>query len=186
MSFCRSCPIFARQSPHDRLILPSAACFGCTLRLPSASRLMVRIPRILFFLLCPLALGCGSPRADEITIVVIPKGMTHEHSRKNRIRGIRSMRRLAEGKRRVQPKQAADGRINRSRGDCLPRLGIERQGSTKSPRNQGCFVRTSSMSDNAAASGDYSRELNLRPILQRFASERTGRIVEWVRDAATP
>src|SRR5688572_17025365 len=40
---------------------------------------MIRIPRRLFLAACPFALGCGGPPADEITIVVIPKGMTHEH-----------------------------------------------------------------------------------------------------------
>jgi ribose transport system substrate-binding protein len=40
---------------------------------------MVRIPRRLFLALCPFALGCGGRPEDEITIVVIPKGLTHEH-----------------------------------------------------------------------------------------------------------
>jgi ribose transport system substrate-binding protein len=39
------------------------------------------MPRLAYYLLlalCPFATGCGGP-ADELTIVVIPKGMTHEH-----------------------------------------------------------------------------------------------------------
>lgn len=39
---------------------------------------MPRFVYYLMFALCPLATGCGGP-TDEITIVVIPKGMTHEH-----------------------------------------------------------------------------------------------------------
>jgi ribose transport system substrate-binding protein len=37
-----------------------------------------RLLRYLFFALCPFAFGCGG-RPDEITVVVIPKGLTHEH-----------------------------------------------------------------------------------------------------------
>jgi ribose transport system substrate-binding protein len=37
-----------------------------------------RILRYLVFALCPLAFGCRVP-SDEIAVVVIPKGMTHEH-----------------------------------------------------------------------------------------------------------
>lgn len=39
---------------------------------------MARTLRYLFLALCPLAVGCGGP-SDEITVVVIPKGLTHEH-----------------------------------------------------------------------------------------------------------
>jgi ribose transport system substrate-binding protein len=35
--------------------------------------------RYLIFALCPFAFGCGGRPADEITIIVIPKGLTHEH-----------------------------------------------------------------------------------------------------------
>jgi ribose transport system substrate-binding protein len=37
------------------------------------------IPRYLIYALCPLLVGCGGPLPDELTIVVIPKGLTHEH-----------------------------------------------------------------------------------------------------------
>jgi ribose transport system substrate-binding protein len=40
---------------------------------------MASLPRYLFLALCPFACGCAGPSPDEITIVVIPKGMTHEH-----------------------------------------------------------------------------------------------------------
>ena len=39
---------------------------------------MERILRYMVFALCPFAFGCRVP-ADEITVVVIPKGLTHEH-----------------------------------------------------------------------------------------------------------
>jgi ribose transport system substrate-binding protein len=39
---------------------------------------MSRYLRYLFFALVPFVFGCGGP-SDEITIVVIPKGLTHEH-----------------------------------------------------------------------------------------------------------
>lgn len=40
---------------------------------------MARVPRYLFFALIPFVLGCGGRPDDEITVVVIPKGLTHEH-----------------------------------------------------------------------------------------------------------
>lgn len=39
---------------------------------------MPRVVYYLLFALCPLIGGCGGP-SDEFTIVVVPKGMTHEH-----------------------------------------------------------------------------------------------------------
>ena len=40
---------------------------------------MPRLLRYLFFALCPFAFGCNGRPPGEITIVVVPKGMTHEH-----------------------------------------------------------------------------------------------------------
>ncbi len=40
---------------------------------------MTRILRYLLFALCPFAFGCNNRPSDEITIIVIPKGLTHEH-----------------------------------------------------------------------------------------------------------
>jgi len=40
---------------------------------------MTSLLRYLALALCPFAFGCGSRNPDELTIVVIPKGMTHEH-----------------------------------------------------------------------------------------------------------
>ena len=40
---------------------------------------MSRVLRYLFCALCPFAFGCDGRPADEVTIVVVPKGMTHEH-----------------------------------------------------------------------------------------------------------
>jgi ribose transport system substrate-binding protein len=39
---------------------------------------MSRVLRHLVFMLCPVVIGCGGPD-DDFTIVVIPKGLTHEH-----------------------------------------------------------------------------------------------------------
>jgi ribose transport system substrate-binding protein len=40
---------------------------------------MPRFLKYLAFALCPILVGCNNGPPDEITIVVIPKGMTHEH-----------------------------------------------------------------------------------------------------------
>jgi ribose transport system substrate-binding protein len=40
---------------------------------------MPRILRYIFFALCPFAFGCSGRPDDEITIIVVPKGLTHEH-----------------------------------------------------------------------------------------------------------
>jgi ribose transport system substrate-binding protein len=40
---------------------------------------MPRVLGYLLFALCPFTFGCDGRPADEITIVVIPKGLTHEH-----------------------------------------------------------------------------------------------------------
>jgi ribose transport system substrate-binding protein len=40
---------------------------------------MARVLRYLFFALCPFAFGCDGRPADELTVVVVPKGLTHEH-----------------------------------------------------------------------------------------------------------
>ena len=39
---------------------------------------MPRLALYLLFAACPLAFGCGGPTA-QFTIIVIPKGLTHEH-----------------------------------------------------------------------------------------------------------
>ncbi|WP_439628747.1 substrate-binding domain-containing protein [Gemmata sp.] len=39
---------------------------------------MLRPLRLLCLALCPVLVGCGRP-AGELTVVVVPKGMTHEH-----------------------------------------------------------------------------------------------------------
>jgi ribose transport system substrate-binding protein len=39
---------------------------------------MSRLARHLLLAVCPLAFGCGGP-AEQFTIIVIPKGLTHEH-----------------------------------------------------------------------------------------------------------
>src|SRR5258707_234726 len=40
---------------------------------------MARFIRYLFFALVPFVFGCNGRPDDEITVVVIPKGLTHEH-----------------------------------------------------------------------------------------------------------
>jgi ribose transport system substrate-binding protein len=40
---------------------------------------VTRVLRYLAFALCPFAFGCAGRPPDEITVVVIPKGLTHEH-----------------------------------------------------------------------------------------------------------
>lgn len=39
---------------------------------------MLRLLKLLCLVLCPALVGCGRPAA-ELTVVVVPKGMTHEH-----------------------------------------------------------------------------------------------------------
>lgn len=57
---------------------------------------MTRILRYLVFALCPFAFGCNGRPDDEITIVVIPKGLTHEHWQSVRRGAERAAADLAE------------------------------------------------------------------------------------------